>query len=114
VTAEQATTYEGLPAAEKVQAWEAVQQGAAQILLEEFRSARKHQRRLTWFREALSLLRIIFAFASVVLFVWLARYFVDQNAPTQGAALVGAGLAALVTAFLGQQIVAERGSRSSG
>lgn len=49
---------------------------------------------------ALSMFTVTSALATVVLFVWLAKYYVDHHAATQGAAIIGA-LAAVVTAFIG-------------
>jgi hypothetical protein len=53
-------------------------------------------------------LLILCAFSSVVLFVWLATYFVNHHAATQGAVIVGTGLASLVGAFLGKDAIAKR------
>jgi len=93
--------YRDLAAAEKAKEWESVAPGTATRLIDEFAATRKHKRRLAWSHEVLEILKLICAFGCVALFVWLAKYFVDHDAATQGAAIVGVGLAALVTAFLG-------------
>ena len=65
----------------------------------------------SWARLWLSTFTMAGALATVVLFVWLAKYYVDHGAPTQGAAIIGA-LAAVVTASVGGRILSDR--RNSG
>lgn len=64
-------------------------------------------RRMAWARLWLSTFTAAGALATVVLFVWLAKYYVDHCAPTRGAAVIGA-LAAVVTAFFGGRILSDR------
>jgi hypothetical protein len=47
------------------------------------------------------------ALATVILFVWLAKYYADRNDATQGAAIIGA-LAAVVAAFIGSRVLSEK------
>jgi hypothetical protein len=55
----------------------------------------------------LSAFTVASALATVVLFVWLAKYYADHHAATQGAAIIGA-LAAVVTAFIGGRVISEK------
>lgn len=100
--------WSGLPAEAKVREWENVVPGSAAILLKETRKQVRHMRRLAMAQVLVQLFPGICALASVVLFVWLARYFVNHNAPNQGAAVVGAGLVSLVATFLGRKAISER------
>lgn len=65
----------------------------------------RHRRRLAWAQICIQVLRLVFAAGATALLVWLAKYYVDRGAPTQGAGIVGAGLAAVVAAFLGDRFV---------
>jgi hypothetical protein len=101
-----------LPTAEKARAWESQYPGAAQLMLNEALKNVRHERRLGWAQVFIQLLTVLFAGGSVVLFVWLAKYFVDHGAPTQGAAIVGTGLAALVGTFVGREAYAQKRGKS--
>lgn len=96
-----------LPPAEKARIWEKVAPGSAERILEQTDRHMRHVRRMAWARLALSAFTATGALATVILFVWLAKYYMDHGAPTQGAAIIGA-LAAVVTAFLGGRILSER------
>lgn len=61
-------------------------------------------RRLAWAKIVLTGLGIICGFATVVLFVWLARYYVNDHAPVEGATIIGS-LAAVVAVFVGGRVV---------
>ena len=74
--------------------------GAAARILDQTDRQVRHARRLAWANIALSGFAIASALATVVLFVWLVKYYADHHAATQGAAIIGA-LAAVVTAFIG-------------
>jgi cyanate permease len=66
-----------------------------------------HARRLAWAKVGLTGFGIACGFASVLLFIWLAKYYIDHGAPTQGAAIIGA-LAAVVAAFVGSKAISEK------
>ena len=69
---------------------------------------------MNWAKLGLSAFTVICAFATVVLFVWLAKYCVDHHDATQAAAIIGA-LGAVVTAFISGRIVTEkRVSKTNG
>lgn len=97
-----------LPPAEKAKAWEKVCPGSASVIIDEVVKRARHERRLAVAQIALQCIRLLFAGASVVLFAWLAKYFVDHGAATQGAGILVAGLVALVGAFLGQKAITEK------
>jgi hypothetical protein len=96
-----------LPPAEKARIWEKVAPGSAANILEQTGRQVRHVRRMAWARLWLSFFTAAGALTTVVLFVWLAKYYVDHGAPTQGAAIIGA-LAAVVTAFVGGRILTGR------
>jgi hypothetical protein len=93
-----------LPAIEKAKLWEKVAPGSASRMLDQTDRQVQHMRRLAWAKIAVSVLTILCAFASVVLFVWLATYYINRGAPTQGATIIAA-LAAVVAAFVGGRAV---------
>lgn len=106
--------WEGFPPADMAKAWEKAYPGSAEkMFVEAIRSVRD-QRRLAWAQVCVEGLSTLFAGGTVVLFVWLARYFVDHGAPVEGAVVVGAGLAALVGVFLGRRAATTRGSGKAG
>jgi cyanate permease len=92
---------------EKARYWEKVAPGTAAKILDQTNQQVRHLRRLAWARLTLSAFTVVSALATVVLFVWLAKYYVDHGAGTQGAAIIGA-LAAVVTAFIGGQVLSGR------
>jgi hypothetical protein len=67
----------------------------------------RHIRMLAWGQLALSGFKVFSALATVILFVWLAKYYADRNDATQGAAIIGA-LAAVVAAFIGSRVLSEK------
>lgn len=100
--------WSGLPPEAKAREWEGIVPGSAALLLKDTRKQMRHLRRLAMAQVLVQLFPSICAFASVVLFVWLATYFVNHHAPNQGAAVVGAGLVSLVATFLGRKAISER------
>lgn len=107
------TLWSELPPDEQASAWEKSVPGSAKIMFEEVQRKARHNRRMAVAQIAVRVLLIICAFSSVVLFVWLATYFVSHHAPTQGAAVVGVGLASLVGTFLGRDAISKRDARKS-
>lgn len=105
--------WSGLPPREQAAAWEKQVPGSARIMLEEVRRLNRHKRRIAVAQIGVQVLLIVCAFSSVILFVWLATYFVNHHAPTQGAIVVGAGLVSLVGAFLGRGAISKRTSPDS-
>lgn len=89
-----------LPPVERARLWEKVAPGTAGRILDQTDRQVRHARRLAWAKIALSAFTVASALVTVILFVWLAKYYADHNAATQGAAIIGA-LAAVVTAFIG-------------
>ena len=93
-----------LPPVEKAEIWEKVAPGSCIRMLEQTDRQIRHMRRVAWAKLGLAGFGISCGFASVLLFVWLAKYYIDHHAPTQGAAIVGA-LAAVVAAFVGGKAI---------
>lgn len=98
-----------LPPVEKAKLWEKVAPGTADRILDQTDRQVRHARRLAWANIALSAFTVASALATVILFVWLAKYYADHHAATQGAAIIGA-LAAVVTAFIGGRVLSEKHS----
>ena len=108
IVPEPRTVWSELPPDAQAAAWEEKVPGSARLMFEEVQRKARHARRMAVALVCLRVLLILCAFGSVVLFVWLATYFVNHDDPTQGAAIVGAGLATLVGAFLGQDAISRR------
>lgn len=103
-----ARSWEELPAADMASAWEKlVPNSAERILAEALRNVAR-ERRLAWAQVTIQAFTLLIVGGSVAAFIWLAKYYVDRDAPTQGAAIVCTGLVALVGALLGRQAVARR------
>lgn len=98
----------GLPPHEQAAAWEKRVPGSARIMFDEVQRLNRHKRRIAVAQIGVQVFLIVCAFSSVVLFVWLATYFVNHHAPTQGAVVVGTGLASLVGVFLGKGAISKR------
>lgn len=109
---ESSALWHDLPPEEKVKIWEDIVPGTAPELLKQVYKQARHRRRLAMLQEFRQWLPYLSAFGSVALFVWLAKYFVDNGAPIEGASVVGAGLATLVAAFLGTRVVSGRRAKS--
>ena len=107
------TLWSELPPLSQAKAWEKELPGSAKIVFEEVQRTARHKRRIAIAEVAARILLIVCAFSSVVLFAWLATYFVNHNAPTQGAVVVGAGLASLVGAFLGKETISRKTAQAS-
>jgi hypothetical protein len=108
-----ATWWAELPPVEKAKLWEKVAPGSSTKILDQTYRQVRHVRRLAWARLALSAFTVASALTTVILFVWLAKYYVDHGAATQGAAIIGA-LAAVVTAFIGGRVLAGKRSTADG
>ena len=102
-----------LPPVEKAKLWEKIAPGTAARILDQTDRQVRHARRLAWAKIALSAFTVVSALATVILFVWLAKYYADHDAATQGAAIIGA-LAAVVAAFIGSRVVSEKRSADKG
>lgn len=95
---------------ERARLWEKVAPGTAARILDQTDRQVRHARRQAWAKIALSAFTVASALVTVILFVWLAKYYADHNAATQGAAIIGA-LAAVVAAFIGGRVIS--GKRSA-
>jgi len=103
-----------LPPVERARLWEKVAPGTAARILDQTDRQVRHARRLAWAKIGLSAFTVASALVTVILFVWLAKYYADHNAATQGAAIIGA-LAAVVTAFIGSRVIStKRSAEASG
>jgi cyanate permease len=106
-----ASLWAALPPPEKARYWNKAVPGSAARIVEQTEQQVKHVRRMAWARLGLRVFTVASALAAVILFVWLAKYYADHGAPTQGAAIIGA-LAAVVTAIIGGRALT--GKRGSG
>lgn len=97
-----------LPPVEQAREWEAFRPGTfEQVLAFVLREAgyreeeAKHERRLDYIAVAIEVMTLVFALGAVLTFVWLAKYYVDHHAASQGVKIFGFGTASIVAAFLG-------------
>lgn len=101
-----------LPPAEQARVWEKISPGTFNQIWEEAKvegahrrrleeESARHERRMGWFVVVLQILRILGSFAALSALVVVAIYYINHNAPTQGASLFGVGGVALVGLFLG-------------
>jgi hypothetical protein len=104
------TWWAELPAAEKAELWEKVVPGTGARIIDLTDKRVVHMQRLAWAKVGLAGLGILCGFGTVVLFVWLARFYAEQHAAVEGATIIGS-LAAVVAVFVGGRIV--RDVRSS-
>ncbi|MGP3927080.1 hypothetical protein [Streptomyces sp. 8N616] len=88
---------------EQAKEWEALRPGTVEWMLEELRREREHRRRVEWVHTGLQALGSALGAGTAVAYIWVATYFLDHDAATQGAAILGGGAAALVGAFLGRK-----------
>src|ERR1700730_3834459 len=105
------TWWAELPAAEKAELWEKVVPGTGARIIDLTNKRVIHMQRLAWAKVGLAGLGIICGFGTVVLFVWLARFYAEQHAAAEGATII-ASLAAVVAVFVGGRIV--RDARGAG
>lgn len=89
-----------LPLAEQARQWEELNPGTLTVLLDRLQAMDRHARRQGWAEIALRLLGMLCALAVTALFVWLAAYLVDHDAPAQAVGIFSAGAATIVVAFL--------------
>lgn len=100
------TWWAELPAAEKAELWEKVVPGTGARIIDLTNQRVLHMQRLAWAKVGLAGLGIICGFGTVILFVWLARFYAEQHAAVEGATIIGS-LAAVVAVFVGGRIVQE-------
>jgi cyanate permease len=103
--------YEGWPTVEQAKAWEKAVPGSAENLFRELRTTMRHKRNMARLAVAVKVLPTLAALIATLALVWLAKYFVDHNAATQGATIVGSSLAAVVTGFIGNKIVQRKAKK---
>jgi cyanate permease len=73
--------------------------------MDEIEREEKHRRRTEWAEPCTRVFGQLCAFGTVIVLAFLARYFVDHGAPTQGASIIITGAVSIVTVFLTNRLV---------
>jgi len=106
-----------LPTPEQAKLWEEVAPGTFERMMTEVEREEKHRRDLDLREHRLKIgefwLRIfghVCGLATVGIFALLAKYFVDHDAATQGAWIMGTGAVSIVGVFITGRLVQVRQS----
>ena len=99
------TSWEMLPTTQKAKQWEALVPGTAVRILKETERHMKHVRFMAW-------AKLCTGAAALLLVSGLSKYYLDHNAPTQGAAIFGSA-AAIAGVFVTGQIVIRAKSKTT-
>lgn len=93
----------GGPHAQEFEKLDRVPPEARAWLLAQMEKEWAHRRRLRWADRVLYALGALLGGGSAAAYVWVAVYFVNHHAPTQGAAILGGGAASMAGLFLGSK-----------
>lgn len=63
--------------------------------------AARHERRLDYIAVSIQVLALTFGLGTVLVLAWVAKYYVDHDAASQGARIFGFGAGSVVAAFVG-------------
>jgi uncharacterized membrane protein len=100
LTAHRSTRGRSLPTPTKAKQWEEVRPGTFDRIMSSVERDERHLRRMELLELGSRVLGQICGIGTVAVLGLLSKYFVDQNAPTQGAAIIVTGTVAIVTVFL--------------
>jgi uncharacterized membrane protein len=89
-----------LPTPAGAKQWEELEPGTFDRLMTEIEREEKHRRRMEWADLCQRIFGQVCALGTVVTLAFLARYFVDHGAATQGAAIIVTGAVSIVTVFV--------------
>ncbi|WP_372433914.1 DUF2335 domain-containing protein [Micromonospora coerulea] len=89
-----------LPKPADAQEWEAVQPGTFDRIMCECERDERHRRHMDLLELGSRVFGQVCGLGTVVILAWLAKYFVDQGAATQGAAIIGTGAVSIVAVFV--------------
>jgi hypothetical protein len=93
-----------MPTAAQARQWEQACPGSFERIMREIETEERHRRRTELIELVSRIFGQVCAFGTVLVLVWLARYFADRGAPTQGAAIIVSGAVSLVAIFVGKLV----------
>jgi uncharacterized membrane protein len=97
-----------LPTPVQAKQWEEIAPGTFARLMAEVEREENHRRRMERAELRSRVLAQVCAFGTVMVLALLARYFVDHDAPTQGAAIIVTGAVSIVAVFLTGRLARRR------
>lgn len=96
------------PTPAEARQWEEVCPGTFDRIMTEIQQEEKHRRRMEWAYLCQRTFGQVCALGTVIALAFLASYFVDHGAATQGAALIVTGAVSIVTVFVTGRLVHRR------
>jgi uncharacterized membrane protein len=97
-----------LPTPAQAKQWEELGPGTFNRIMTEIEHEEKHRRRMDSAELCSRIFGQICAFGTVVVLTFLAGYYVDHGAATQGASIIGTGAASIVAVFLTSRLSSRR------
>lgn len=97
-----------LPTPAAARQWEELGPGTFDRIMTEIEQEENHRRRMEWAELGQRIFGQVCAFGTVVALAFLARYFVDHGAATQGAAIIVTGAVSIVAVFVTGRFVHRR------
>jgi uncharacterized membrane protein len=89
-----------LPTPTAAKQWEELGPGTFNRIMTEIEQEEKHRRRMEWADLCQRIFGQVCALGTVIILAFLARYFVDRGAATQGASIIITGAVSIVTVFV--------------
>ena len=89
-----------LPTPVQAQQWEQVAPGTFKTIMDEICREERHRQRMEAGELCSRFFGQLCAFGSVAVLAVLAKYFVDHDAPTQGASIIATGAVSIVAVFV--------------
>jgi uncharacterized membrane protein len=97
-----------VPTPTQAKQWEELAPGTFNRFMVEIEQEEKHRRCMESADFCSRIFGQVCAFGTVVVFAFLARYFVDHGAATQGASIIITGAVSIVTVFLTNRLARRR------
>jgi uncharacterized membrane protein len=97
-----------LPTPTQAKQWEELLPGTFARLMAEIEREEKHRRRVESAELCSRIFGQVCAFGALIVLVFLAGYFVDHGAATQGAAIIVTGAVSIVAVFLTNRLAPPR------
>lgn len=89
-----------MPTPAQAKQWEEVQPGTFDRIMSQIDKDEGHRRRLDLLEFGSKVFGQVCGLCTVAILALLAKYFVDQGAPTQGASIIITGAVGIVTIFV--------------
>ena len=103
--------HELLPLPQAIKDLEKSHRGSADWIFEQARKELAHRRRHRYVGALVQLVGYLCGFGAVLVLADLSRYFVNQQAPREGAAIIITGAVALVGTFVTGRIIGRNGEQ---